>query len=141
MQDRCVRNRKRSKRRAIFCPEHGCYLDSVSQKHPLYTESAKELRSRGIGRLSALLLVANRTAVPLVGEWLEAFWCNECQEARWYYVRKVGDRQYEVQLAPKELWMQASGVIDPNGNPSVGEFTRRQARARSGVRDFGSVMG
>ncbi|WP_026079424.1 hypothetical protein [Spirulina subsalsa] len=139
MQDRCVRNRKRSKRRAIFCPEHGCYLDSVSQKYTLYTESAGTLQSRGISRLSALLLVATHTAVPLVGEWLEAFWCQECQETRWYYVRKVGERAYEVQLAPRELWMQATGVIDPHGNPSVGEFTRRQARANSGVRDFGMM--
>jgi len=42
-------------------------------------------------------------------------------------------------LAPKGLWEQAIGVINPGGNPSVGEFTRRQARARSGVRDFGMV--
>lgn len=136
MQDRCARNRKRSKRRGIFCPHHGCYLDSVSQKYPLYTESAGTLQSRGVNRLSALLLVATHTAVPLTGEWLEAFWCHLCQETRWYYVRQ-GDRTYEVQLAPRELWMQATGVINPAGNPSVGEFTRRQARARSSVRDFG----
>nr|WP_237747905.1 hypothetical protein [Spirulina subsalsa] len=111
----------------------------MSQKYTLYTESAGTLQSRGISRLSALLLVATHTAVPLVGEWLEAFWCQECQETRWYYVRKVGERAYEVQLAPRELWMQATGVIDPHGNPSVGEFTRRQARANSGVRDFGMM--
>ncbi|WP_265266429.1 hypothetical protein [Spirulina subsalsa] len=109
----------------------------MSQKYTLYTESPGTLQSRGISRLSALMLVASHTAVPLVGEWLEAFWCNECQETRWYYVRKVGERVYEVQLAPRELWMQATGVINPEGNPSVGEFTRRQARAaNSGIRDF-----
>ncbi|WP_139276732.1 hypothetical protein [Spirulina major] len=139
MQKRCARNRKRSKRRAIYCPHHGCYLDSVSQKYSLYTESAGTLQSRGICRLSALLLVATHTAVPLVGEWLEAFWCPECQESTWYYVRQGSDRTHEIQSAPRELWMQATGVINATGNPSVGEFTRRQARARSGVRDFGMV--
>jgi hypothetical protein len=34
--------------------------------------------------------------------------------------------------------MQASGVILPTGNPSVGEFTRRQARQTQfhGIKDF-----
>ncbi|MDB9312940.1 hypothetical protein PN462_07495 [Spirulina sp. CS-785/01] len=136
MQKRCVRNRKRSKRRAIYCPYHGCYLDSVSKKYSLYTESAGQLRSRGINRLAALLLVATRTAVPLVGEWLEAFWCPECEETRWYHVHKVGDREYKITPAPPELWKQASGVTDPHGNPSVGEFTRRESRNK-GKKQFG----
>lgn len=140
VQKRCARNRKRSKRRAIYCPEHGCYLDSVSQKYRLYTESAETLRARGMNRLSALMLVASQTAVLLEGEWLEAFWCDQCQETRWYHVRKTSDREYQIQPAPRELWSQASGVIHPEGNPSVGEFTRRQSRSRSSVRDFG-VMG
>ncbi|MGB5967640.1 MAG: hypothetical protein WBG70_04850, partial [Spirulinaceae cyanobacterium] len=62
VQKKCVRNRKRSQRRRIYCPEHGCFLDSVSQKYSLYTESAEILRSRGMNRLSALMLVASRTA-------------------------------------------------------------------------------
>ena len=140
MQKRCARNRKRSKRRGIYCREHGCYLDSVSQKYPLYTESAETLRLRGMSRLSALMLVASKTAVPLEGEWLEAFWCDQCQETLWYYVRKISDREYQIQAVPRGLWSQASGVIHPEGNPSVGEFTRRQARSGSSLRDFG-VMG
>ncbi|NEO82873.1 MAG: hypothetical protein F6J87_01235 [Spirulina sp. SIO3F2] len=139
MQKRCTRNRKRSKRRAIFCPEHGCYLDSVSQKYPLYTESVGKLRSCGISRLSALMLVATRTAVPLVGEWLEAFWCSDCQQTYWYHVQRVGDREYKIHPAPQQLWSQVSGVIHPSGNPSVGEFTRRQARLGAKIRDFQSV--
>lgn len=135
---RCQRNRKRSKRRAIFCPVHGCHLDSVSQKHPLYADKPGQLQERGIGRLSALLLIATSTAVPLQGEWLEAFWCSECQEVQWYYVRKGPERTYEVSLAPQELWQQASGVLDPRGNPSVGEFTLRHSRMPSmgTIKDF-----
>lgn len=139
VQKRCTRNRKRSRRRAIFCPEHGCYLDSVSQKHPLYTESAEKLRSRGVNRFAALTLIANNTTVLLAGEWLEAFWCPDCEDVRWYHVKRVGDRGYELCNVPHTLWLQATGVINPGGNPSVGEFTRRQARAKARIHDFGLV--
>ncbi|MGD1907683.1 MAG: hypothetical protein ACFB0C_17080 [Leptolyngbyaceae cyanobacterium] len=135
---RCDRNRKRSKRRAIYCPEHGCYLDSASQKHRLYAESPQHLKERGVGRRTALLLFATATTVPLDGEWLECFWCDQCQETNWYHVRKVGDREYQLSPAPRELWQQATGVITTNGNPTVSAFTRRHARATNfnGIKDF-----
>lgn len=91
-----------------------------------------------MSRKQALLLVATKTAVPLEGEWIEAFWCNECQATHWYHVKKTGDRTYEVKLAPAELWQQAHGVIQPAGNPSVSEFTRRHSRMLGcdGAKDF-----
>ncbi|MDZ8108100.1 MAG: hypothetical protein RM338_21090 [Nostoc sp. DedQUE12a] len=139
MQDKCNQNRKRSKRRAIYCPVHGCYLDSVSQKYKLYADRAGQLQQRGIGRQNALILVATKTAIPLEGEWLEEFWCDGCQHTKWYHVKKC-DRTYEVAIAPPQLWQQATGVIHPEGNPSVGEFTKRQARTvgSSCIQDFRS---
>jgi len=85
-----------------------------------------------------MMLLANQTTVPIEGEWLEAFWCDQCQETKWYHVHKCDERSYELSLAPGELWQQVSGVIDANGNPSVGEFTRRQSRLLSynGIKDF-----
>jgi hypothetical protein len=138
LQRRCDRNRKRSKRRAIVCPTHECYLDSVSQKYPLFADRAGQLQQRGVNRKNALMLVAHQTAVPLDGEWLEAFWCKECQETKWYHVCKTGERTYTVRVSPPELWQQVHGVIQPSGNPSVGEFTRRQSRMLgfNGVKDF-----
>lgn len=127
LQSNCSRNRKRSRRRAIFCPCHGCYLDSVSQKHSLFADKAEHLQARGVRRKNALMLVASRTTVPLEGEWLEAFWCDQCQMARWYHVSKI-DGKYSLEIANPDLWQQATGVIHPDGNSSVGEFTRRQAR-------------
>ncbi|NJL49271.1 MAG: hypothetical protein HC929_19735 [Leptolyngbyaceae cyanobacterium SM2_5_2] len=127
MTRRCDRNRKRSKRRAICCPTHGCHLESVSPKRSLFADQPAHLQARGMSRKHALMVVASHTAVSLEGEWLEAFWCDECQETTWYHVRKVGDRAYSLSVAPKELWLQAQGVIHPHGNPSVGEFTRRSA--------------
>jgi hypothetical protein len=128
LQRRCDRNRKRSKRRAICCPIHDCYLDSTSQKYRLFADKAGQLQQRGINRRSALMLVASKTAVLIEGEWLESFWCEHCQETKWYHVRKSDERTYQVSVAPYELWQQVVGVVNPEGNPSVGEFTRRQSR-------------
>ncbi|EGJ30456.1 MULTISPECIES: hypothetical protein [Moorena] len=138
---RCQRNRKRSKRRAILCPIHGCYLDSVSQKYRLFADRAGQLQERGVPQKYALMLIASKTTVAIEGEWLEAFWCSQCQESKWYHVCKSGDRIYKVSLAPAELWQQVTGVIDPNGNSSVGEFTRRQSKRIGfyGVKDFGAI--
>jgi hypothetical protein len=145
MQDGCAqnsklrsaRNRKRSKRRAIYCPLHNCYIDSVSQKHSLYADKVGQLQQRGIGQHTALLLIKTHTTIPLQGEWLEAFWCDQCQRTDWYHVRRLCN-SYELTAAPPELWQQAQGVIHPQGNPSVGDFTRAVSRMTShhGVRQF-----
>ncbi len=142
MQKRCDRNRKRSKRRAIYCPIHGCYLDSVSQKYPLFADRPEQLQQRGIPRQNALRLVANRAAVPLEGEWVEAFWCDQCQKSNWYHIHKNEDRTFRVLNAPRDLWQYTTGAINPDGNPSVSEFTRKNARTidYSGIRDFHFVV-
>ncbi len=152
MPDQCVQNqaqvnrakrhRNRAKRRAIYCPVHGCHMDSVSQKHSMYADTAGQLCERGVSRQSALLLMATHTTVALTGEWLEAFWCEACQQATWYHVKRLESVRYEVRPAPAELWHQAQGVIHPHGNPSVGEFTRKGANMsrHGGIRDFKFVM-
>ncbi len=91
-----------------------------------------------MSRKNSLLLVASRNTVLLQGEWLEAFWCQECQDTRWFHVKKLDASRYELLIAPVELWHQAVGVINPEGNPTVGEFTRRQSRMMSGnqIKDF-----
>ena len=127
-QRRCDRNRKRSKRRAIYCPIHGCYLDSASPKYQLYADRSGQLEQRGITRRNAEILVTTQTTVTIEGEWLEAFWCNECQKTKWYHVTKR-DRIYELSLAPEQMWQQVTGISHPSGNPTVSEFTRRQARS------------
>ena len=144
LERRCDRNRKRSKRRAIYCLFHSCHLDSVSQKYTLFADRAEQLQQRGMNRRTALMLVASQTTVSLQGEWLEAFWCSECQATRWYHVHKQeqkGQTVYELMTAPAELWQQASGLIHPHGNPSVSEFTQRQSRLTGfqGLKDFQHV--
>lgn len=153
MEDQCVqnqdiqiksakRNRKRSKRRAILCPIHGGYMDSVSQKHSMYADTAGQLCERGVSARTALLLMATHTTVALTGEWLECFWCEDCQTTIWYHVKRLENATYAIRPAPAELWHQAQGVIHPHGNPSVGEFTRKAANMsrHGGIRDFKFVM-
>ncbi|MFM5897611.1 MAG: hypothetical protein ACKO8W_08925 [Dolichospermum sp.] len=137
MQKRCDKNRKRSQRRAIYCPIHNCYMDSVSQKYRLFTEKPGQLQERGIARREAMILVAAKTTVSLAGEWIEAFWCEECQATKWYHVRK-DDTKYKISIVPMELWQQATGVINPHQNPSVSEFTYRQSCIPGGktIKDF-----
>jgi hypothetical protein len=53
-----------------------------------------------MGRRTALLVVATHRSVLLDGEWLEEFWCDQCDEARWYHVRRLGDRAYDAAVAP-----------------------------------------
>lgn len=127
---RCNRNRKRSKRRAIYCPKHGCYLDSVSQKYPIYADRPEHLRAKGMTKKTAGLVLATHTAVR-TDEWIEAFWCPECEETQWYGVRKTADRTYELFSVPRQLWERVEGAIDPFGNPSVSQFTRREAKRLS----------
>ncbi|WP_392534612.1 hypothetical protein [Nostoc sp. C117] len=138
MQRRCDRNRKRSKRRAIYCPDHESYLESRSQKYQLFADRAGQLQQRGMSRRSALMLVASQTTVTIEGEWLEAFWCDHCQQTKWYHICKSNERTYKVSIAPQELWQQVTGVINPQGNPSVSEFTRRQAKMLNyqSIKDF-----
>ena len=124
---RCERNRNRSKRREIYCPIHLCYLDSVSKKYYLYADRVEQLRQRGYGKLNAQLSIKSRTTILIENEWLEEFWCIECQKTEWYHVQKHG-RIYHLSVASRELWQQATGVSPAYGNPSVGEFTRRQAQ-------------
>lgn len=85
-----------------------------------------------MGAKTAKLVINTHGTVPLSDEWLEAFWCNQCQAKRWYHVRKLGDRQYVAKVAPAVLWRQVSGVIDPHRNPSISEFSDRSARGDGG---------
>lgn len=128
MGRRCDRNRKRSKRRAIYCPIHNCYLDSVSQKFSIYSNQTSHLKQHGMGKQAARRILEKHSEVVLQNHWLEAFWCEECQDVQWYYIYK-NDCDYKVSIPPNDLWERVVGVNDPRGNPSVGEFTLRHSRA------------
>jgi hypothetical protein len=76
--------------------------------------------------------------VPLHDEWLEAFWCEGCATTSWWHVKRHEPLLYSLQPVSRDLWELASGVIRPEGNPTVSQFTRRQARAAgvTGMRQY-----
>lgn len=126
---RCERNRNRTRPggRRITCPIHGFCLKSCSRKYPIFAENLGQLREGGISKRRAQLSLTVSQTVPLQHEWLESFWCNECNDVTWYHVRKVDDRHL-LQTATPEHWQRATGVAPPPGfNPSVSEFSQREA--------------
>lgn len=140
------RNRSRSQRRAIFCPIHGCYIDSVSQKYSLFADHVQQLQDRGISKRHASLLLSDSTTVSLTGEWVESFWCDDCQKTEWYHVKRStvlgkSQSQYDVLPVSPEVWQHMSGVMDVHGNPSVSAFTLRHSRMMqsNAIKDFAFV--
>jgi hypothetical protein len=113
----------------------------MSKKYYLFADRPEQLEARGVNHLAARTLIGFHTTIAITGEWLEAFWCDRCQSTQWYYVCKTTERTYDVSLAPDELWQRVTGVVHPNGNPSVSEFTRREARVKryQGVRAFNTI--
>jgi hypothetical protein len=134
------RSRKRSKRRELLCPHHPEQrLFSVSAKYHLYVTEVGQLMLRGISkRKSDELLAAFNRVLPLTGEWIECFWCDHCQASRWWHVKRHDAFDYTLSPVPRELWEQATGVIRAEGNPTVSDFSRRQARATgvTGLRQY-----
>jgi hypothetical protein len=128
------RPRRRARRRELRCPLHPEQkIFSVSPKHHLYLTDVGQLMLRGLSKRRAdELLAAYRRVLPLTNEWIECFWCDDCACNTWWHVQRHGRHDYSLNKVPRELWEQATGVIRTEGNPTVSQFSRRQARA-SGV--------
>ncbi len=123
------RNRKRpAKGRKIKCPECLTLMERVSQKHHLHATTIEQLKEQGFARRNASLILLQQTAVSLASTWLEAFWCNGCQDSNWYHVTKV-DKDYHLVLAELKNWKQSNGTLDPDHpNASVSQFTLKHAK-------------
>lgn len=93
---RSGRNRKRSKRRSIFCPTHSCYLESESPKYRLSDLEAQNNHDKE--RLAEFLLSLSETqnSENIQATWVEAFWCPQCEKKRWYHITETGLRCYDV---------------------------------------------
>lgn len=128
------RPRRRARRRELRCPLHPEQkIFSVSPKHHLYVTDVGQLMLRGLSKRRAdELLAAYRRVLPLTNEWIECFWCDDCACTSWWHVQRHDRHDYSLNKVPRELWEQATGVIRVEGNPTVSQFSRRQARA-SGV--------
>jgi hypothetical protein len=125
------RSRRRSKRRELHCPVHPEQkILSVSPKHFLYLTEVGQLIVRGLSRRRAdEVLAAYNRVLPLSDEWLECFWCEACGSSSWWHVKRHDRLQHSLTPVPRDLWLQASRVVLAEGNPTISEFSRREARA------------
>lgn len=129
-------SRRRPRRRDLRCPLHPeKKLFSVSPKHHLYLTDSGQLILKGMSKRKAdEVLAAYNNVLSLTDEWLECFWCEDCQSSTWWHVKRIAPLKYSLGSVSQELWEQASGVIRPEGNPTVSQYTRRNAR-------FGGIQG
>ncbi|MCT0219225.1 hypothetical protein KQ304_09475 [Synechococcus sp. CS-1329] len=133
-----LRNR-RPKRRELFCPAHPEQrLLGNGRKYFLHLLTPEELKQRGMSDKKARLVIQAYPVLVLSDEWLEELFCAECGGNRWCHVSKHDRISHTVRWAKRELWQQVAHVDPVVANPSVGEFTRREAgRSRTRRQDGG----
>ena len=72
----------------------------------------------------------------LSNEWLEELFCPKCGSSRWCHVIKHDKVAHTVSWAPRELWEQVARVDPTAANPTVSEYTRRNAIKRQNGKRF-----
>ena len=100
------RNRKRSKRRAIYCKIHNCYLQSESPKYRTDLLGVKDTQTKK--KLSEVLLFLSEESVSedVRVAWIELFWCPQCEKRRWYHVMRKDSCSYRVTALSDSLCME-----------------------------------
>jgi hypothetical protein len=130
------RQRGRRASRQLFCPAHPEQrISGNGRRYLLHLLTPEELRQRGMSDRRARLVIQSYPVLVLHNEWLEELYGPACGASRWCHVIRQDDRSFQVRWAPRELWEQVAHVDPLVPNPSVGEFTRRQARAAGRRRD------
>ncbi|MCP9927875.1 hypothetical protein [Cyanobium sp. CH-040] len=120
---------RRPKRRDLRCPAHPeSRLSGTGRKYFLHLLTPEELRQRGLSDKRAKLAIQAHPVLVLSNEWLEELWCPHCGQKRWCHVTRHDRIEHTVRWAPRELWQQVAHVDPANPNPSVSEFSRREAR-------------
>jgi len=130
------RQRGRRRKCPMFCPAHPEQrVSGNGRRYFLHLLTPEELRQRGMTDKRARLVIQAYPVLVLNNEWLEELYCPCCGCNRWCHVTRQQDHSFVVRWAPRELWEQVAHVDPLVPNPSVGEFTRRQARAAGRRRD------
>ncbi len=80
---------------------------------------------------TARLVIQSYPVLVLSNEWLEELFCPKCGTKRWYHVTRSPEGSLSLVWARPELWQQVAHVDPLQPNPTVGEYTRRQARRLS----------
>lgn len=132
------RTRQRPRRRQLCCPAHPEQLISGNgRKYFIHLLSSEELKARGMSDKKARLVIQAYPVLVLSNEWLEEMFCPQCGENRWCHLTRASKGSLAIRWADRELWQQVAHVDPLVPNPSVGEFTRRQARRLTNRRSDG----
>ena len=123
------RRKRRPRRRQLFCPAHPrqC-IQGNGQKYYLHLLQPEQLQQRGMTTKTAKLVIQAYPVLVLSTEWLENLFCPQCGCSRWCHVRQHDRIAHTVRWAPRELWQQVAHVDPTAANPSVSQYTRRNAR-------------
>ncbi|MFQ6537984.1 MULTISPECIES: hypothetical protein [Aphanothece] len=133
-----TRQRRRPRRRELWCPAHPDErLLGNGRKYFLHLLTAEELRQRGLTEKKARLVLQAYPVLVLSNEWLEELFCAGCGQSRWCHVVQPEQGHHRVRWAPPELWQQVAHVDPAVANPSVSEFSRREARRQRHRRQDG----
>jgi len=123
------RRRRAPTGRQLVCPKHADQpLLGNGRKYFLHLLTSEELVARGMPAGKAKLVINAYPVLVLSNEWLEELYCASCGQKRWYHLTKAPDGAISLRLAPRDLWGQVAHVDPIVPNPTVGEFTRREAR-------------
>ena len=133
--------RRRSAKRELFCPAHPEQaISGNGGKYFLHLLTPEQLRARGMSERRARLVINAYPVLVLSNEWLEELFCPQCGTSRWCHVTRHDRVHHSVVWAPRELWQQVARVEPLESNPSVSQFTRREARRLSHRRRDGSRL-
>ena len=123
------RRRRAPTGRQLACPKHPDQpLLGNGRKYYLHLLTSEELVARGMPGGKAKLVIKAYPVLVLSSEWLEELYCASCGLKRWYHLTKAPDGAISLRLAPRDLWGQVAHVDPIVANPTVGDFTRREAR-------------
>jgi hypothetical protein len=121
--------RRRPRRRELRCPAHPDQrIEGTGKKYFLHLLTPEQLKARGMSDKRAKLVIHAYPVLVLSKEWLEELYCPQCGTSRWCHVLKHDRVEHSVRWAPRELWEQVAHVDPLQPNPSVSEFSRREAR-------------
>ena len=126
------RRSRRPQRRQLCCPAHREQrIEGNGQKYFLHLLTPEQLKARGMPDKTAKLVIQAYPVLVLSNEWLEELFCPACGTSRWCHVIKHDRVEHTVRWAPRDLWEQVAHVDPVGANPTVSEYTRREARRHS----------
>ena len=131
------RKQRRSRKRELFCPAHpDQLLAGGGRRYFLHLLCAEELSQMGMPAANAKLVISADPGYTLSNERLEELFYPKCGLASWCHLVRHNRVEHKVRWAPRELWEQVAHVDPLQANPSISNFSRREARHANSNRRY-----